>query len=144
MSRAARHNYCSLYYPCIKPRYSRNSSRGLVESLGFTVLRLMQWKVNVIKVHRYNMIKGCLHLPLFPVYICSKIFNFFLVIFIFYCNCRSSPPDLHCWRTTLLLLVANKQHKQTNKQSRLRTSINQNKSFERERTKRHGLLLWSW
>ena len=62
MSRATKHIYCSLYYPCITQAY-KEYSRRLVMSLGFAVLRHMQWKVNVFKVHRYNMIKGCLHLP---------------------------------------------------------------------------------
>ena len=88
-------------------------SRRLVRSLGFAVLRHMQWKVNVFKVHSYNMIKGCLHLPLFLVYICSEFLGFYLLIFSFYCSCRPSAPDLHCWWTTFLLLIAIKQHKQT-------------------------------
>jgi len=113
-----------------KPRYSRNSSKELVMSLGFAVLRHMQWKVNVFKVYRYNMIKGCLHLPLFPVYNCSEIFGFFLLISNFCFDCRSSAPGLHCWRTTFLLLVATKQHKQTNKQSRLRTNDKQKKALK--------------
>jgi len=100
-------------------------------SLWFAVLRHMQWKVNVFKVYRYNMIKGCLHLPLFSVYNCSEFFGFYPLISIFCFDCRSSAPDLHCWRTTLLLLVATKQHKDK-QQSRLRTSINQKKSFEKK------------
>jgi hypothetical protein len=53
-------------------------SRGLVRFLEFAVLTHMQRKINVIKVCRYNMIKGCLYLPLFLVYNYSKFFGFYL------------------------------------------------------------------
>jgi len=114
-----------------KTQEYKEYSRRLVRSLGFAVLTHMQWKVNVFKVHRYKMIKRCLHLPLFPVYNCSEFFSFFLLISNFSFDCRSLATSLHCWRTMLLLLEANKQHKQTNKQSRLRTNDKHKRNFRR-------------
>jgi len=127
MSRATKHIYCSLYYPCIKPRSIRNSSKRLVKSLGFA--GLMQWKVNIFKVHRYNMIKGCLHLPFIPSVQLLKIL--WLLSSDLYLLLQLSV--LISWSSLLMKHASStstNQATQTNKQTWLRTDINQNKGLK--------------
>ena len=84
-------------------------------------------------------------LAFFCKFSCSEVFGFYLLVSSFCFDYRSSASGLQHWRTTLLLLTATKQHKQTNKQTWLRTTHHsKRKSLKRERAKWHGSMLRSW